>query len=523
MRRRDYCGFVLGLLLTTIVWSPVAAEVKLPAIFGDHMVLQQGVPLPVWGWADEGEQVTVTLGHQAKTTVADNSGKWSVELDALKSGGPHKLIVEGKNRLTLDEVLVGEVWLCSGQSNMAMTVSRSANFDQEKASANYPGIRMFTVARKTALEPQQDCQGDWQTTSPETVGGFSATAYFFGRRLHEELDVPVGLINSSWGGTPVQAWTSVDVQKAHPQLAQVVEQWQERIKAYDAEVARKAYEKQLDKWNKAKEAWKAKVAAGEANKDRPPRRPRPPVDPVTASHRPGNLYNGMIAPLVPFAIQGAIWYQGESNAGHYVASLYGLQLATMIKNWRNVWKQGEFPFLWVQLPNFRKPQEKPVETDGWVIVQEQMLKTLSVPNTGMAITIDVGEADDIHPKNKQDVGRRLAQWALAMVYDKDIVRGGPVFASMEKHEDRIILHFNNVGDGLVSKPGQQLEGFAVAGPDKQFVWADARIEGDAVVVSSPQVPEPVAVRYAWAANPKIGLYNEAGLPASPFRTDDWEE
>jgi sialate O-acetylesterase len=523
MRRRHCCGLVLSLLVTALLLSPASAEVKLPAVFAPHMVLQQELPVPVWGWADDGEKVTVTLGEQAKTTVTDSSGKWSVELDPLKAGGPHTLIVEGENRIAIEDVLVGEVWLCSGQSNMAMTVSRSANFEQEQAAADHPGIRMFTVARHAAVEPQDDCQGDWKVCTPDTVGGFSATAYFFGRRLHKELDVPVGLINSSWGGTPVQAWTSVPVQKDHPQLAQVVAEWQKRIEAYDAEAAGKAYQKKLERWKKALKAWKEKRAEGEAKQGRPPRRPRPPADPVTASHRPGNLYNGMIAPLVPFAIQGAIWYQGESNAGHYQASLYGLQLASMIENWRNVWKQGEFPFLWVQLPNFRAPQQSPVETDGWVIVQEEMLETLAVPNTGMAITIDVGEANDIHPKNKQDVGRRLAQWALAMVYDKDLVRGGPVYQSMEKRDGKIVLHFDNVGDGLASKTGKQLQGFAVAGADKQFVWADARIEGDTVVVSSPKVDDPVAVRYAWASNPRVSLYNKAGLPASPFRTDDWQQ
>jgi sialate O-acetylesterase len=423
--------------------------------------------------------------------------------------------VRGKNTIEIADVLAGEVWLCSGQSNMAMSVAGSANFPEEKAAANFPQIRMFTVARTPSETPQDRCEGTWQVCSPETVGSFSATAYFFGRKLHRELGVPVGLVNSSWGGTPVQAWTCVEVQKALPELTPMLDDWQKRIADYDPEAAQKNYEKQLA-------AWPDKVKKAKEAGRRPPRRPRAPVDPKLSQHRPGNLYNGMIAPLVPYAIRGAIWYQGESNAGGTAAHLYGLQLTSMIKNWRRVWAQGDFPFQWVQLPNFRAPPQQPVETSGWVTVQEQMLKSLALCNTGMAVTIDVGEADDIHPKNKQDVGKRLAIWALGTTYGQDIVYCGPLFECHRKQDGKIVIQFDHVGDGLMFK-GEKLRGFAIAGEDQQFVFADAEIVDDTVVVSSPKVEDPVAVRYGWASNPDCNLFNKAGLPASPFRTDSWEK
>jgi sialate O-acetylesterase len=398
---------------------------------------------------------------------------------------------------------------------MAMSVSSSANFPEEQAAADHPQIRMFTVTRVTAETPQDRCEGTWQVCSPQTVGGFSATAYFFGRELQQQLNVPVGLINSSWGGTPVQAWTCLEAQRAVPELQPILDGWDQQIKNYNAEEAKTRYEKQLAQWQE-------KAKAAKETGEKPPQRPRPPVDPRESPHRPASLFNGMINPLVPFAIRGAIWYQGESNAGGTTANLYGLQLTTMIKVWRECWKQGDFPFEWVQLPNFRTPQQQPVEPSGWVTVQEQMLKTLAVPNTGMAITIDVGEANDIHPKNKQDVGKRLALWALGTTYGKSLVYSGPIFKSATKQDGKIAITFEHMGEGLKAK-GEKLIGFAIAGEDRQFAFADAAITGnDTVVVSSEKVAAPVAVRYAWASNPDCNLYNSAGLPASPFRSDDWD-
>lgn len=516
MNRR--CLWVLSAAAVLLVAAgvPAVAEVKLPGIFATHMVVQREMPVPVWGWADPSEKVTVSLAGQTRETTADAEGKWSVRLDPISEPGPHTLTVVGKNTIELSDVLAGEVWLGSGQSNMAMTVNRCLDVEQETAAANHPGIRMFTVSRTPAETPQDDVAGAWQVCSPETVGGFSATAYFFGRELHKELNVPVGLINSSWGGTPVQAWTSVDRQQEQAELKPMLDDWDQRIRDWDPEKADAQFQRQLKAW----EEQVAKLKA--AGKTELPRRPQKTPAPRTSPHRPGVLFNGMIAPLVPYGMRGSLWYQGESNAGRYNANLYGMQLALMIADWRTRWGQGDFPFLYVQLPNFRRPQVEPVETTGWVIVQEQMLKTLKVPGTGMAVTIDIGEADDIHPRNKQDVGRRLAYWALANTYGQERVACGPLYQSMASADGKIALKFDHVGTGLAVR-GEKLEGFTIAGADKKFVWAEAIVAGpDTVVVSSSEVTNPAAVRYAWADNPKATLVNSAELPASPFRTDEWD-
>ncbi len=503
---------VVSFAVFTMV-SAAGAALRLPAVFSDGMVLQRGRPVPVWGWADAGKQVTVRFAGQERTAKAGADGRWSVRLDELStSAKPGTLAVAcGGEKAAVENVLVGEVWLCAGQSNMAMTVGRALDYEKEKVVADLPLIRMFTTARQSSPEPREHCAGQWQVCSPDTVGRFSATAYFFGRKIHRELDVPVGLVNSSWGGTAVEAWTSTAAQEDLPELKELRASWKQKTEQYDPDRAQAAHEKRLERWRKAAKAAKA---AGK----RPPRRPRKPADPRRNQNRPANLFNGMIHPLIPFALRGAIWYQGERNAHGERAKTYGLQLATMIEDWRKRWGY-DFPFLWVQLPNFQKPQTEPVETGGWVVVQEQMLKTLAVPKTGMAITIDVGDAKDIHPKNKQAVGRRLARWALAECYGKDMVSSGPLYTAMEKKGSSIVLRFDHVGGGLIAK-GETLKGFAIAGRDKQWHWADARIDGATVVVGCPAVKQPAAVRYSWASNPVGNLFNEEGLPASPFRTDD---
>ena len=513
MRASLWTKLSLCMFLAVAVVSTAAADVKLPSLFADHMVLQRDLPVAVWGWADPGEKVTVSIGSQTKAVTANQQGKWSLTLDALKAGGPLKMKVAGKTTIEIDDILVGEVWLCSGQSNMAMSVASSANFDQEKAAANFPKIRMFTVERKPMAEPQETCKGDWKVCTPENVGGFSAAGYFFGRKLHQDLDVPVGLVHSSWGGTPVQAWTSVAAHKEAPALKPLLENLDKSIASWDPVKAKANHEKQLAKW-------KEDEAKAKADGKQPPRKPNAPTDPNVSQNSPGRLYNGMIAPLVPYTLRGAIWYQGESNAGN--AKLYGTQLGTMITSWRADWKQGDFFFLSVQLPNFMAPQKEPSEMGGWPLIREEFVKLLQMKNTGMAVTIDVGEEKDIHPKNKQDVGKRLALWALAKVYGKDVVACGPLYKSMKKDGDTIAVSFDYVGGGLVGK-GDKLKGFAIAGADKKFVWADAKIVGDTVVVSSAAVKDPVAVRYAWANNPECNLFSKSGQPASPFRTDDWEQ
>jgi sialate O-acetylesterase len=506
-----------AILAVCCLVAVAAADVKLAGVFGDHMVLQRDMPVPVWGWADAGEQVTVTLGDQSKTATADSSGKWSLKLDPLKPGAALELKARGKtSSVRFTDVLVGEVWLCSGQSNMEMSVGGVANKDAEIAAAQHPQIRMYFIDHVPAKEPQAQRNGHWTVCSPQSVSGFSATAYFFGRDLHRQLNVPVGLINSSWGGTPVQTWTSIKAHEAVPALKSMVDDLRRQEEFYASGKAQAQYDKQLADWKKAAAAAKA---SGKPFKDQ---QPQPPQDPALSPWAPAALYNGMIAPLVPYAIRGATWYQGESNAG---SPIYGIQLAAMIANWRDDWKQGDFPFLFVQLPNLSVQQSQPSEgVGGWQLEREQFLKLLdTVKNTGMAVTIDIGDPNDIHPHNKQDVGKRLAQWALAKTYGKDVVASGPLVKSSRQEGGKIVVEFNYIGGGLAARDGGKLTGFAIAGADKKFVWADARIVGDTVVVSSPAVPAPVAVRYAWAFNPPCNLVNKAGLPASPFRTDDWAQ
>ena len=512
--RRHHLTAVVSFLLVAAFAIPAIADVTLPCVFSDHMVLQRDKPVAVWGWADGGEQVRVSVAGVRAETKTGPDGRWSLSVGPLAAGGPHTMVVEGANKVTISDVLVGEVWLCSGQSNMAMTVSRSADFEKEKAAAQWPKIRMLTVARKSQPEPAERCQGDWKVCTPETVGGFSAAGYFFGRTLHEKLDVPVGLIDSSWGGTAVEAWTSMEVQQAIPQLKPMLESWQTQADTYDPDAAKARYENQL-------EAWKTKAAKAKADGKPAPRKPRAPMDPMVNQNRPSNLFNGMIQPLIPYGIRGAIWYQGEHNSNGEQSKRYGLQLETLIADWRTRFGQGDFPFFFVQLPNYMKPQQQPSEFTGWVMVREGMLKTLAVPNTGMAITVDVGEETDIHPKNKQAVGYRLALWGLATVYGEDCIYCGPLCKGSEVKDGAVEVQFDHAGDGLKTSDGGPVKGFAIAGSDQEFVWADARIVGDRVIVSSSDVKEPVAVRYAWANNPEVNLVNSAGLPASPFRTDEW--
>jgi sialate O-acetylesterase len=429
-------------------------------------------------------------------------------MDSPKVGGPYKMTIAGKNVIEIDNIMSGEVWVCSGQSNMQWSVQNSNNPKEEIAAADYPNVRLFSVTRKVAQKPLKDCQGSWAPCSPETVPGFSAVAYYFGRKLHKDLDVPIGLIHTSWGGTPAEAWTRKEVLEAEPDFKPILTRHAERLANFPQ--AKKDYEKKLQDWQQA--AAKAKEEGKKA-----PRRPRAPLGP-DSPHSPAGLYNAMIAPLIPYGIQGAIWYQGESNAGR--AYQYRKLFSAMITNWRKDWGQGDFPFLFVQLANFMQTKPEPAES-AWAELREAQTMALSLPNAGMATIIDIGEADDIHPRNKQDVGKRLALWALAETYDKDIVYSGPLYKSMKVRRAKVVISFDHVGGGLVARDGEALKGFAIAGADRKFVWADAKIDGDTVVVSSENVANPVAVRYAWADNPVCNLYNKADLPASPFRTDDW--
>ena len=640
--------------------KPFAANLKPAAVFDDNMVLQRGMKVPVWGTAEPDKIVTVSIAGKKEGAKVLPDGTWKVEIGPFEAGGPYVMTIRGKNTVTINNVMIGEVWLCSGQSNMAMTVDtiwgRALDHEKEVREANYPQIRFFNVDQVIEEKPSDRIPGEgWREISPEAVKGFSAVAYFFGRHIHRERDVPVGLIHSSWGGTAIESWMSLEsiedvagtedlVEHAKAHLAnftekqktydQDLEEWIERsrerdpgfqqnplwndpamddsgwktmnlpgkwdnkgLNQFDGSVwyrreftvpgewadARFSFRPgrvddeditwingrkvgETKEWFSARDydvppdaikpgrneicirvldtggaggiegengAMILSAVSGEESisldlsgewryhigvnlKDLPPR----PYPPESYYAIPSVLYNAMIAPLVPYAIRGVIWYQGESNAARAVQ--YGKLFPGMITDWRNKWNQGNFPFLFVQLANFGARSPEPVNHD-WAELREAQTEALDLPKTAMAVAIDIGEAEDIHPRNKQEVGYRLGLAARAVAYDEDIVYSGPMYreGSMKIENGKIRVFFDHVDGGLVKK-GAELKGFAIAGKNRDFVWAKAKIEDDGVIVWSDEVPEPEAVRYAWGANPECNLYNLAGLPASPFRTDDRE-
>ena len=646
------------------------SELKAASLFQDNLVLQQGQPVPMWGQAAAGQMVRVSIGERHAETKADSNGCWKVALKSLRASAvPQSLtIASGTNTLTLANVLVGEVWICSGQSNMEFPVGGVQNVAAETAQATNTAIRMFTVGKGPTPFPQRACAGSWQVCSPQTVGGFSAVGYFFARSLYQEMNVPVGMINASWGGTAAEPWTTIEALRELPFMKERLVSYEKAVADYTAnkatydqkraaaqqvyETAKAAWTKQLadsdagtkeqwaapatklEGWNEftvpmlwehnvlnsfigvvwarkdveLPEAWLGKdlilhlgpiddqdityfngtqVGSSPVEMWNTPRQykipaalntsrkatiavrimnqlgaigmygdeknywlkpdgvpdaqplviagnwpyrnglaidlktmPQPPPAgiPGMTPGEPATLFNSMIAPLAPYALRGAIWYQGESNSGQPVE--YQSLLPAMIGSWRRTWGQGDFPFGIVQLANFMARQTAPIEPQSWADLRDAQSATLATPHTGLAVTIDIGNASDIHPKNKQDVGRRLALWALAKVYGKDGLYSGPVFRELKVSGSQAALRFDQVGGGLVAK-GQPLVGFAIAGTNKVFHVAQARIDGRKVLVSANTVPHPVAVRYAWANNPICNLYNAEGLPASPFRSDTW--
>ncbi len=500
-------NIALTAILVAIVPTGLSAgEVKFANIFSDHMVLQRDKRVPVWGWAGTGDTVAVTFAGQTKTAVAGDDGKWSVVLDPLKAdANPQSMVAFLDGKITeIQDVLVGEVWLGSGQSNMAMTVARSLDLEKEKAAANLPTLRHFREASTASPTAQIDSTGTWEVCTPDTVGGFSATLYFCGRELHRELGVPVGLINSSVGGTPIESWIAGDAQLAEPALKADVEAAAQAYSKFDLAAAKTKHEDDLKRWQE-------QVRSAKKAGKKVPTKPRSTVDDRNRKGGPGGLFNGKISPLIPYAIRGVLWYQGEANSRDK-ANLYGAQLSLLVTDWRSRWND-EFPVAWVQLPNFDR------DGQGWMEVRQQMLETLKLPKTGMAITTDVGDAKDIHPKNKQAVGKRLSMWALGTVYGKSVATSGPLPASHEVSGEKMNVSFSHTDAGLVAKDGELL-GFELCGKDGVWHVANARIDDDEVVVTSDSVDAPVGVRYAWAANPVCNLYNGAGLPASPFRLSE---
>ena len=632
---------VVSITFSTLITK---ANVKVADIFSDNMVLQRNINVKIWGKADAREKVWILFNGQKQKTRADNDGKWSIEFNPMKAGGPFTMTILGKNKVVLKNILIGDVWVCSGQSNMEWPVSKTNNAKKEIKKANYPKIRLFTVPRTVSNVPIDEMPNTtWQVCTPETIKNFSAVGYYFGSGLQQEIDVPIGLIHSSWGGTCVETWTS----EASITKVPKYEDFGDRIENYDAE---KIIEKKTNELKKAlggfpekesgihekwmmpdtnRNTWKKmtlptlwenagyrllngivwfsldfnlntdeidndaqlhlgkiddsditwfngekvgemkwgsdvervytipekKLKLGNNNitvriedtyysggfgskadklflKLDQKKIPlsgewKYKIDTVYANFRispndvPSLLYNAMINPLIPYGIKGAIWYQGESNTPR--SKEYEITFPNMINNWREDWQQGDFPFLFVQLANFKRPQNT-TQDDDWAELRETQTKSLSLKNTGMAVAIDVGEAYDIHPKNKQDVGKRLMLSALKVAYNKDIVHSGPIYKSMQVDRDKAIISFDHIGSGLeVKNKHGYINEFEIAGADKKFYWGKAKLDRDKIIVWSDQVKKPVAVRFGWSSNPaEFNLYNKEGLPASPFRTDNWK-
>ena len=507
--------------------GPLQADVKPNPLFTDGAVLQRGQPVQVWGTARDGEKVSVEIDGQ-KISATAAAGKWNVNLKPLKEGGPFTMKITGDNTVTINNLLVGEVWVCSGQSNMEWTFAKAHNAKEEGPKASYPKIRMFTVKKKVSAKPLAEAEGSWVECSPQTVNGFSAVGYFFARDIHQKLSVPVGMIHTSWGGTPAQAWTSLEGFGSDPELKEYVDAAKQRLATYDADLA--AYAKNMEElksktkeWNEtvgkayqeALKAWtEATAQAKKAGQPLPPKpapsspQPKAPPHPDGGSGNPTTLYNGMVAPIIPYGIKGTIWYQGESNATK--SKQYRTLFPAMIADWRNRWNQGDFPFFFVQIAPYNgQPPE---------IREAQFLTLSKVKNTAMAVTTDVGDAGNIHPTQKEPVGQRLALAARALTYGEKIEYSGPLYDSMTEKDGKIILTFKHVGGGLIAKDGE-LKGFTIAGEDKKFVPAHAKIEGLTVVISAEGVTHPKAARYGWTNVPDVNLFNKEGLPASPFRTD----
>lgn len=511
---RRICSVLFCLAASAAVLQPAWADVRLPAVFSSHMVLQRDRPIPVWGWADPGENVTVQLADATRQTRANAQGEWKLTLPAMEAQGPLTFTVTGSNTLRLEDVMVGEVWLASGQSNMEMGIGAVKDGKQEIAEANHPQIRLFLVPNRWTPQPQTDVEARWKVCSPQTIaengwGGFSATAYFFGRELHRELGVAVGLIDATWGGTRIESWTPPEGFAAVPALKQ---DW-ERVQLGDPRTA--AHQQRLQKVIDETAQWLA--AARQASLDRAlvppmPTYPAELLPPRDVQHATA-LYNGMVHPLCPFALRGAIWYQGESNLAE--GMLYFERMKALITGWRKIWATGDLSFYFAQIAPFNYGGKPERLAELW---EAQATAASTVPNTGMAVINDIGDLKDIHPANKQEVGRRLGLLALANTYGRDVVASGPVFRAMNIEGETLRVTFDGAAGGLKSRDGQPLTWFEIIDADEgDFVKADARIDGSTVVLSSPQVKRPVAMRFAWHMLAEPNLVNSAGLPAGAFR------
>ncbi|MCP5528383.1 MAG: 9-O-acetylesterase [Verrucomicrobiales bacterium] len=494
------------------------ADVRLPRVFGDHMVLQREKPLTVWGWANPGETVTVTLGGSRHTARPNDRGEWQTALPAMKAGGPYTLRVSGTNQVTFEDVLIGEVWLCSGQSNMEFGIGHGPAAAAEIAAANHPGLRLFMVPNRWTPRPQEDQDGTWKTCTPETVAeggwqGFSAVAYFFGRELHQELDVPVGLIEADWGGTRIESWTPP---AGFAQVPALKDEY-ERLLLGDPTTA--PHRERLSETLNQYAQWLAEARRAMAANELVPAVPTYPAE-LLPPHDVQNataLYNGMIHPLAPYPLRGAIWYQGESNQSE--GMLYAERMKALVAGWRARWGDNAFPFYFVQIAPFRYGDDPKTLAELW---EAQTVAANTIPNAGMAVVNDVGDLQDIHPVNKKDVGHRLALLARAKTYGQtDLVFSGPTFKSLSPEGEALRVTFEHVGSGLVSRDGKPLDWFEIIDANEGgFVKADARIEGDSVLLTAPGVKSPVAMRFAWSGLAEPNLMNREGLPAGAFRAGE---
>ncbi len=514
---RYSCCLLVGLFFIVTNGN---ADIKLPAVIGNHMVLQREMPIQLWGWAEPGEGINVMLADQKAQTSADGEGKWEITLDSMTEGrGPYKMTISGTQSqpVVLNDILLGEVWVCSGQSNMEWELWRTHSPSSEIQRADVPLIRLFHVPRKISTQPMEDVDAEWKVCSPETARYFSAVAYYFGREIHQKLGVPVGLISARWGGTRIEPWTPPSGFERIPELHHILG---------ETEAAEKEYRKTLTKSLPELKKWieQTELALSQGNKL--PLEPEFPLHPQHDPQAPTALYNAMIHPLISFAIRGAIWYQGESNRNDGL--VYTKKMEALIKGWRKAWGLGDFPFYYVQLAPYNysyTPEEEGSSVPDYLrlpLIWEAQLNALKIPNTGMAVTTDIGNLYDIHPRNKKDVGHRLALWALAKTYGwKNLVYSGPLYESMTVEGDKIRVRFDHVGSGLISLDSRPLTWFEIAGQDRIFYKARAEIKGDSVLVWSEKAAAPVAVRFGWHQLAEPNLGNRGGLPASPFRTDRW--
>ncbi|MFP6871907.1 MAG: sialate O-acetylesterase [Verrucomicrobiales bacterium] len=513
--------------------SPARGKLHVPNLFGDFMILQQNTRNAVWGFATAGEKITVEASWGAReTTTADGQGEWKIMLQTPGAGTGHHLLLQGTNTIKINNVAIGEVWLCMGQSNMGWALKNTFGAEEEAAAANFPNFRIFKSSREHWHEPlkeSRDLLAKWSPCNPAAAAAASAVAYYFGRKLHGELGVPVGIIVQAYAGTPIEGWMPKEIQADDPRTRAAMENYGKLSRRFSKEEALKNFAKELREY-------RTKIAAGETMKNKfKPLAPPTITRPALLGHQyPSHVFNAMVHPVRPYGIRGAIWYQGERNSKDVPQALnYRKQLAQLIRFYRSSWHKlsegnvaADFPFYFTQLPSWNPSQEKPVEgiESPWAVNREMMrLVTADVANTAMAVSIDTGDAIALHPKNKKPIGTRHAYLALKEVYGKNIIASGPRFIKKSLQGNRIVLEFDSIGSGMMTARSGRLDAFAVAGKDRKWHWARAEITGNTVVLTAAQVPNPVAARYAWAMNPSQRnlLYNREGIPASPFRTDNW--